>query len=123
MSKKKDTKPRGRPKSAVASDAQSILDKANWEMSKFDAKVANNMGKILDEYFNMAFDDKLKENTRLTVLKDLIKMQKENIAAVEAVEPHEKPRTQEGEEGDDDEDDDIDMGNILSVDFEDKKTG
>ena len=105
----------GRPKSAVANNPQSILDKANWELCKFDAKVANNMGKILDAYYKMAFSPALKENTRLTVLKDLIKMQKENIAAMEEVEDMEKDTTN-SQDSDEDEDD-FELSSILSVEF------
>jgi hypothetical protein len=106
----------GRPANAKASDPQSILDKANWEMEKFNAKVANNMGKILEEYYSMAFDPKMKENTRLSVLKELIKMQKENLAAVEEVEPHEKS-FKDPEDGSDVEESDYELDNILSVEF------
>ena len=118
MTKKKtgSSKPRGRPASAIAGDFATVVEKSNWELDKFNAKVANNMGKILEEYYQMAFDDKLKENTRLTVLKDLIKMQKELVGVVEATEDLEKKMDK-----DDDDDSTLDMGNIISLDFEEKK--
>ena len=119
MAKKKKTSA-GRPANAVASDAQSIINKATWELDKFNAKVANNMGKILEEYYALAFTAE-KENTRLAVLKELIKMQKEMAETVDEVSDLEKPRTQEGD--DDEDEDEVDMGNILSVDFDDRKQG
>ena len=117
MTKKKtgSSKPRGRPQNAIASSAKSIIEKATWELDKFNAKVANNMGSILEEYYNLAFTAE-KENTRLMVLKDLIKMQKDLVEVVEATEDLEKKMDK-----DDDDDSTLDMGNIISLDFEEKK--
>ena len=117
MTKKKtgSSKPRGRPVSAIAGDFATVVEKSNWELDKFNAKVANNMGKILEEYYNLAFTAE-KENTRLMVLKDLIKMQKDLVEVVEATEDLEKKMDK-----DDDDDSTLDMGNIISLDFEEKK--
>lgn len=104
----------GRPKDAKASDPQSILDKANWELAKFDAKVANNMGKILEQYYDLAFTAE-KENTRLAVLKELIKMQKDAAEAAKQVEDLERdiPSTDSDEE----EEEDHDLDNVLDINF------
>lgn len=69
---------RGRPKGAISGDAQSILDKIEFEVEKFDVKLANELGQLLDAYYQLAFTAE-KENTKKAVLEKLIERAQSKI--------------------------------------------
>ncbi len=76
---------RGRPKGAMAGDKQSILDKIEFEVEKFDVKLANELGQLLDAYYQLALSAE-KENTRKGVLENLIKRAQDKIDADNSAE-------------------------------------
>jgi hypothetical protein len=73
---------KGRPENARAGDLESIVNKATWEFDKWDAKIANELPKLLDAYYKLAFTAE-KENTRKSVLEELIKRAEKTIEGVE----------------------------------------
>lgn len=69
---------RGRPKGAIAGDQQSILDKIEFELEKFDVRMANELGQLLDAYYKLAFTAE-KENTKKAVLEKLIERAQKKV--------------------------------------------
>lgn len=84
---------RGRPTipKATAGDAESIIRKVEYEFDRFDASLANELPKLLEAYFELAFKAE-KENTKKAVMEKLIERAEKKIEQESSTKPEtEKP--------------------------------